>query len=277
MQNLRNLPLAVRLGVAFGALALGLLVVSLVAFRSTDNLQTKVDALAVDVPQYTALVDGVAARLPEEAHLAVEHPYVHDGDLEAQDRVAGEFEKTAEADEEALAAMVRVLSAAGDAESVQAVDGVEQLQQSYLSYLAAARKAIELSRRETVGAEERTGSRTIYLEQIVPMHEALEHGVAEASKATLAHTAGRGDEAEDAIASTKRSIVIVALVSAGGARPRGPGDALGGAAGALAEQPPAVAERQLPHGARRRAGVLRGRRPDPRGHAGHEADPGALR
>ena len=60
MQKLRNLPLAVRLGGAFGALALGLLVVSLVAFRSTDNLQTKVDALAVDVPQYTALVDGVA-------------------------------------------------------------------------------------------------------------------------------------------------------------------------------------------------------------------------
>ena len=50
MQKLRNLRLAVRLGVAFGALALGLLVVSVVAFRSTRRPGTKVDALAVDVP-----------------------------------------------------------------------------------------------------------------------------------------------------------------------------------------------------------------------------------
>ena len=50
MQKLRNLRLAVRLGIAFGALGLGLLVVSVVAFKSTGNLDTKVKALAVDVP-----------------------------------------------------------------------------------------------------------------------------------------------------------------------------------------------------------------------------------
>jgi phosphoglycerate-specific signal transduction histidine kinase len=71
MQKLRNLPLAARLGVAFGALALGLIVVSFVAFRSTDNLNSKVDELASDVPQYTAVVDGIAARLPEETHATV--------------------------------------------------------------------------------------------------------------------------------------------------------------------------------------------------------------
>jgi hypothetical protein len=64
MQKLRNLPLAARLGIAFGALALGLLIVTLVAIRSTDGLKGKMGELSVDVPQYTATVDGIAARVP---------------------------------------------------------------------------------------------------------------------------------------------------------------------------------------------------------------------
>src|SRR5215218_3035623 len=116
MHKLRNLRLAARLGIAFGALAVGLLVVSIVAFKSTDNLKTKVRSLSVEVPQYTAMVDGLAARLPEEAHAATEHLYVYDGDLKAQDDVAAEFESLAKADAAALAAMIKVLSDAPDAE-----------------------------------------------------------------------------------------------------------------------------------------------------------------
>ena len=102
MQKLRNLKLAVRLGIAFGALGLGLLVVSVVAFKSTGNLDTKVHALAVDVPQYTAVVDGIAARMPEEGHLLAQHLYVYDGDIKAQDKVAKRFETLAAQDEKAL-------------------------------------------------------------------------------------------------------------------------------------------------------------------------------
>jgi methyl-accepting chemotaxis protein len=215
MQKLRNLPLAARLGVAFGALALGLVVVSLVAFRSTDNLKTKVDALAVDVPQYTAMVDGIAARLPQEAHLTVQHLYVYDGDLKTQDKVAGELEKLAKADEGALATMVKVLSATpDDAAATEAANGVKQLQKSYLAYVEATRKAIELSRKETVAAvEDRVESRELYTKQLVPMLEGLSAGVAENSKGTLTYAAGEGEKASDAIASTKRNILIVAIIS----------------------------------------------------------------
>jgi methyl-accepting chemotaxis protein len=214
MQTLRNLPLAARLGVAFGALALGLLVVSLVAFRATDNLKTKVDALAVDVPRYTALVDGIAARLPEEAHAAAEHLYVFDGDLEAQDEIAEEFEEFAKADEAALASMIEALSAT-DPESAGAADGVKQLQASYLAYLELIRKAIKVSRQETTaGVEERDASRTLYLEEILPVHATLAEAVAETSKTTLTYTAGEGAKAHDAISSAKRSILIVAIASA---------------------------------------------------------------
>ena len=134
MQKLRNLPLAARLGVAFGALAVGLLVVTVVAFRATDGLGSKVDALAVDVPKYTELVDGIAARLPEEAHLTVRHLYVFDGDLKAQDEVAAQFEKLVERDEDAFAGMVQVLSTTGDAASIEAADDVKQLQRSHDAY-----------------------------------------------------------------------------------------------------------------------------------------------
>ena len=166
MQKLRNLRLAVRLGGAFGALALGLLVVAAVAFTSTDGLKTDVSALAVDVPRYTATVDGLAARLPEEAHLLAQHLYVTDGDLAAQDKLAARFETLARADEGALQGMIAILSEAPDAESRAAADGVRKLQDDYVAFLAAGREAIKRSRQETVDAvEERTGSRTLYTER----------------------------------------------------------------------------------------------------------------
>ena len=114
MQRLRNLRLAVRLGIAFGALALGLLVVSVVAFKSTTNLDTKVHALAVDVPQYTAVVDGIAARMPQEGHLLAQHLYVYDGDVAAQDKVAKQFDALAAQDKQGFDAMVAALGNATD-------------------------------------------------------------------------------------------------------------------------------------------------------------------
>jgi hypothetical protein len=214
MQKLRNLRLAARLGIAFGALALGLLVVSMVAFSSTNGLKTKVDSLAVEVPQYTATVDGIAARTPDEAHAATEHLYVYDGDLKAQDETAAAFEEMAKADEAAFAGLVRTLSAADDAASREAADGVKQLQTSYMAYLDTIRKAMKVSRQETVdGVEERDASRAMYIEQIVPAHDAIGAAVGETSKGALAFAAGEGKKADDAIASTKRSILIVAIIS----------------------------------------------------------------
>jgi len=213
MQKLRNLRLAVRLGVAFGALALGLLVVSVVAFNATDNLSTKVGALAVDVPRYTAQVDGLAARLPEEAHTVVEHLYVYDGDVKAQDAEAARFEELAKADAAAFQTMLAVLSA-GDAETQAAAAGVEQLQATHTAYVRAIREAIELSRQETVDAvEDRVASRAVYTETIVPLLDGLGKGVAATSASTLDYTAGEGQKADDAISGAKRSILLVGLIS----------------------------------------------------------------
>ena len=45
MQTFRNLNLAVRLGIAFGALALGLVIVAAVAFASAGQNQTALRVL----------------------------------------------------------------------------------------------------------------------------------------------------------------------------------------------------------------------------------------
>jgi methyl-accepting chemotaxis protein len=216
MQKLRNLPLAVRLGAAFGALAVGLLVVTLVAFSSTSGLKTKVDALAVDVPQYTATVDGIAARVPQEAHLTVRHLYVFDGDLKAQDEAAAEFEKLAKADTAAFAGLMQALQTAAedDPATEEAIAGLRQVQGLHRSYVEAARSAMKLSRQETVDAvEERDGSRTVYTEQVDPTLDKLAVAVAANSKGALDYAAGEGQKADDAISSTKRSILIVAILS----------------------------------------------------------------
>ena len=214
MQKLRNLRLAVRLGIAFGALGLGLLVVSVVAFKSTGNLDTKVKALAVDVPQYTAIVDGIAARMPQEGHLVAQHLYVHDGDLKAQDAVAKQFEALAAQDEKAFAGMLAVLGDAPDPETRAAADGVKKLRDGYVGLLGLSRKAIEASRKETVAnVEERVASRALYTEQILKLQEQIGAGVAASSKGTLTYAAGEGQKASDAIAATKRAILIAALLS----------------------------------------------------------------
>jgi methyl-accepting chemotaxis protein len=214
MQRLRNLRLAVRLGIAFGALALGLLVVSVVAFKSTGNLDTKVHGLAVDVPQYTATVDGIAARMPEEGQLVAQHLYVYDGDLASQDKVAKQFDALAAQDEKAFEGMIAVLSQAQDPETKAAADGVKKLREGYMALVGLSKKAIQASRQETVsGAEERTTSRTLYTQQILKLQKQIGAGVAASSKGVIGYSAGEGKKASDAIAATKRSILIAALLS----------------------------------------------------------------
>ena len=214
MQMLRNLRLAARLGVAFGALALGLLVVSVVAFSATDGLTTQVDSLADDVPRYTATVDGIAIRLPEEAHLLAQHLYVHDGDLAAQDEVAAEFGRLAAADDAAFGDMIGTLEATRDATSSAAADDARQLRRAHAAFIADARRALKASRQETVDrVEDRVESRALYTDQILPAHRTLLSAVGENAKGAVAFAAAEGDEAHAAIADTKRAILIAALLS----------------------------------------------------------------
>src|SRR3954452_20515950 len=124
MQRLRSLRLAVRLGIAFGAPALGLVAVSVVAFKLTEDLGTRVDVLAVNEPRYTAAVDGLATRMPREGELMANHLYVFDRDLAAQDEVAKRCDALAAHDEKTFPAFLAGLRASQDPKTRAAAGGI---------------------------------------------------------------------------------------------------------------------------------------------------------
>ena len=262
MHMLLNLRLAARLGIAFGVLALGLLVVAVVAFQSTDRLGADVDALATDVPRSTAVVEGLAARLPEEAHLLAQHLYVHDGDLAAQDKVATQFERLARADLAALETM----------------RGVAELRAGHDELLALMREAIDRSRQETVDAvEDRLGSRELYTEEVLPLHAEVAAAVAASSERARAYAAAEGRRAGDAVASAKRAIVLAALISALVALALAVVTTRSVTRPAReARGPPGVAQRPLPPEPVGRAPGLRRGRPDQARRARHHAARGPL-
>ena len=152
--------------------------------------------------------------MPQEGHLLAQHLYVYDGDLKAQDAVAKQFEALAAQDEKAFEGMLAVLGDAPDPETQAAADGVKKLRDGYVGLLGLSRKAIEASRKETVAnVEERVASRALYTEQILKLQQQIGAGVAASSKGTLTYAAGEGQKASDAIAATKRAILIAALLS----------------------------------------------------------------
>ena len=166
------------------------------------------------MPQYTAVVDGIAARMPQEGHLVAQHLYVYDGDVAAQDKVAKQFEALAGQDEKAFAAMLAVLSNAPDPQTRAAADGVKKLRDGYVGLLGLSRKAIEASRKETVGnVEERIDLAALYTDQLLKLQTQIGAAVAASSKGTITYAAGEGQKASDAISATKRSILIAAILS----------------------------------------------------------------
>src|SRR3954451_531281 len=91
MQRFRNMPLAVRLGLGFGTLALGLVLVSLLAFSDLSKTQADTQEAGGDF-RATHLVGGLLARAEGAAHLTAQHLYVYDGDLRAQDKLVTKIE-----------------------------------------------------------------------------------------------------------------------------------------------------------------------------------------
>ncbi len=79
-----NLRLAARLGVGFGVLALGLVVVAFTALNVTKALTADADDLAQHDLRMLGLVSALGDRTSQSAHLVAQHLYVYDGDVDAQ-------------------------------------------------------------------------------------------------------------------------------------------------------------------------------------------------
>ena len=206
LHRLRNLPLAVRLGAGFGTLALGLVLVSLLSAKALTNSQADMKESRGD---FTAiqLLGGLIAREEATGQLTTAHLYVYDGKLAAQDAMA----KRIAALEQQTAAAAKQARPFFDGDRAQLIETYDADQKDFH---AAVDKALALSRAETVKkAEQRDGSRAVYLTQVTPALKKVE-----ASAETLSRSIGRETSADVTTRTARahrhvQTIVIIAIIA----------------------------------------------------------------
>src|SRR4051812_39117619 len=116
MRTLRNLPLAVRLGGAFGLVAVLLVAISVLGVTRMRAVQHHVDDLADNEMRAAALIADMKEGMTGNVAGATQHLYVYDGDLEHGDALARSIAADmAEGDKAGpeIAALVKGTSAAG--------------------------------------------------------------------------------------------------------------------------------------------------------------------
>jgi methyl-accepting chemotaxis protein len=208
MERLRNLPLAARLGLAFGALAVGLLIVAVAGITSMTGVDRNVQTITERDNKAVELSAAITERSIATGHLVAQHLYVYDGDLKSQDRLQREIladGKRNEADGEALAGVLDGTNEAEEAERFAAVRA---------TYESIYRTLLKRSRAETVSDDEdRAGSRDLYVERFVAAAAAVQREGDRTQAAIDAEVARDAAEADSTVASGKRTIILVALAA----------------------------------------------------------------
>jgi methyl-accepting chemotaxis protein len=208
MQRLKDLPLAGRLGMGFGALALALIIVA--AFAGTRLGALGDDLRTLDERNLTAteLAGNVSTRAGIVGRSVVQHLYVYDGDLEAEDELAARIDELKAANQDD-AEQLAALTAGTEAEGATA-----EFAKAREAFAAAYGEAIKRSRQETVdNVEERDHSRDFYLETVVPAEDAVTEAAAAVQQAVGHASNAAASHANDSAASARRTLVIVAVIA----------------------------------------------------------------
>src|SRR4051812_10957319 len=157
MSFFANQRLAVRLGVAFGALALGLLVVAVIGYTQMGSLRTTTQDLNHQEIREQALAATVSSLSLDIGQETANHLYVHDGDLATQDDVQNDIADMTATARKDMAELGRLVQGgAAEARYRTFADAANR-------YFDLDTKTIAVSRQETVKHdEERNGSRGAY-------------------------------------------------------------------------------------------------------------------
>ena len=208
MSRFNNLRLAHRLGIAFGAMVLALVVIGAMAVSKIGALNDAARSLSDHDAVTQAHALEVKAAVQRASYLTTSHLYVHDGDLAAQDRVAAQLAAVRKAGDTG----VEGLEASADDPALPPL--VARLKAARARFVAGSTEAVRRSRLETLRkAGDRSGSRDLYTARVVPAADA-------ATKATDALAlevdrkirASRARNAATA-ASARRTIVVAVLIA----------------------------------------------------------------
>jgi methyl-accepting chemotaxis protein len=208
LSSFANLRLAVRLGAAFGALILALVVTAALSISGAGGIHTDADELSHrDIAAFGQLVTISEDFLATDGDV-LRHLYVEDGDVKAQDKTAKSIEAWGEEADEALAALEPKLA------SPEAKKTLADFEASYRKFATLSDKAVELSRQETIdGVEDRVGSRTVYLEQVRPVFETLDVFHDKLEGLIDEQAAAQARDGNATFASVKRNVLLVTLVA----------------------------------------------------------------
>ena len=208
MSRIRNLPIAVRLGGAFGVLCVALTVIAFTGVNAMSGLRAKTDELANVHLRATELLGSLQAQSNADVTLVAEHLYVHDGDLAAQDAGVRELQASWAAGDTAAKELERLLAATPIADEF-ATYATERT-----TLERSERLAVQRSRAETVAGDARhAGSRGVFQSQIAKAGDRLKQAGERLQQASNADAAS-GIAAEHASAAAGvRWIVGIAVVA----------------------------------------------------------------
>jgi methyl-accepting chemotaxis protein len=207
---LSRLRLGVRLGAAFALVIALLAVIAVVALTSLGSLKTDVTSLGSGADQdAAAAASSIESDMQNEGHDVARHLYVFDGILADQDKVSREITGLQKDIAGNLALLARW------ARTPDARAAVKAATARNADFSALVNRTIATSRQETVDeVEERDGSRTPYMEKIIPALPALKSSFAAVQKAVTAQTDAKVTDATAAADSDRRTILIVAIAAA---------------------------------------------------------------
>jgi methyl-accepting chemotaxis protein len=207
---LSRLRLGVRLGAAFALVIALLAVIAVVALTSLGSLKTDVTSLGSGADQdAAAAASSIESDMQNEGHDVARHLYVFDGMLADQDKVNREITGLQDDIAGNLGLLARWARTPGARAAVKAATARNA------DFSALVNRTIATSRQETMDeVEERDGSRTPYMEKIIPALPALKSSFAAVQKAVTAQTDAKVADATASADSERRTILIVAIVAA---------------------------------------------------------------
>ena len=193
MSLLTRFRLGARLAVGFGVLAAGLVVVILVGGSVIGAQQADSKDLAHHDVTVLGLVAGVGRDTAETGQLIAQHLYVSDGDEKTERALAARIQKLQQTDAKNLATIARF----DNNEAVKSA--LDTAVASRDEFGKAYEEALQRSLDETLrGADDRSGSRDLFTEKVVPLsvdlrnamtglEAAVEKQAADQSAAAIAH------------------------------------------------------------------------------------------
>src|SRR5215217_249352 len=162
MTSIRNLPLAARLGGAFGALCLMLAIVAFTGVHSMNGVRSSSDDLANRQLPIAQLIGGLQQRAKSNMSLVGQHLYVNDGDLAAQDKIEDELKANWAKNKAAAPKLGKLVEGTPIASHYAEYSKLRDV------FVATQKRAVALSRKETVeNAEERDGSRGLFTGELL--------------------------------------------------------------------------------------------------------------